>query len=197
MTGTPQPLPPAAWSPPPGWYPDPSLVARGRPLAVAGAVILGLGAVLALACWKLGDSVGCPNGCSASVQPTVPEVLIVSGFAVGLLLSVSGLIATVVGIVSARAGQVRHDHRYWDGHGWTAETSRSGFTSLALGIWLLAAGVLAGVAGAASFSTELQGSAVFGWAFLALLAAILLIASGTVVTIIAIAGRYSVRSKRT
>lgn len=159
-------------------------------------VILGLGAVLVLACWKLAEVVGCPNGCSPTVQPTVAEVLIVSGFAVGLLLSVSGVIATVVGIVSARAGQVRHDHRYWDGHGWTADTSRSGFTSPALGIWLLAAGVLAGTAGAASFSIELHGSAVIG-AFLALLAAILLIASGTVVTIIAIAGRYSARPKRT
>jgi len=196
-----QPAPPA-WSPPPGWYPyaGPSRAANGRPLMIAGMVLLGAGAVLTGTCWKLAEVVSCPGGCSPTQQPAVSEVLWLSGVFAGLLFLLSGLITTLVGVYSSRAGQLRHDRRYWDGHAWTPQVD-SGLANLKLGRWLLIAGLLVGIFGAASFSTEFGHSELHRiWALLALAGALLvapvLLVSGGTITTIAGVDRFLARSTR-
>ena len=196
-----QPAPPAG-SPSPGWYPYPgsSRAANGRPLMIAGIVLLGAGAVLTGTCLKLAEVVGCPGGCSPTQQPPVPEVLVISGGLAGLLFLLSGLITTLVGVFSSRAGQLRHDRRYWDGHAWTPQVD-SGLANLTLGLWLLIAGLLVGIFGAASFSTEFGHSELHRiWALLALAGALLvapgLLVSGGTITIIAGVDQCLARSRR-
>jgi len=195
-----QPAPPAG-SPSPGWYPypGPSRAANGRPLMIAGMVLLGAGAVLTGTCWILVDDVACSGGCSASYQPSVSEVLWLSGVFAGLLFLLSGLITTLVGVFSPRAWQSRHDRRYWDGHAWTPPVD-SGLANLTLGLWLLIAGLFVGIFGGASFSTEFGHSELDRiWAGLAITAAFLgplLLVSGGTITIVAGVRKFLARSTR-
>jgi hypothetical protein len=125
---------------------------------------------------------------------------VISGFLAGLLFLLSGLITTLVGVFSPRAGQLRHDRRCWDGHAWTPQLD-SGLANLTLGLWLLIAGLLVGIFGGASFSTEFGNSELHRiWLVLAVAGALLvapvLLVSGGTITIIAGVDRFLARSTR-